>query len=102
MERTLENLRKEFNGKIYLYLKDAETEKQFTADAEAEGYSFGKIRPIDSPADNIVAISADKQLSHVGAVGRIAFQAAGNSITRIDYAAYKAGEEDYIYKLQGK
>lgn len=98
MERTLENLQKVFDGKIYLYLKDVETEKQFTADAEAEGYSFGKVKPADSPADNIIAVGADKQLSHVGAVGRMAFQAADSYVTRIDYAAYKSGAEDYIYK----
>lgn len=102
MERTLDNLRKSLKGKIYLYLKDAETEKQFKEDAQAEGYRFGTISPADSSADNIISLGENKQLSHVGAVGRIAFQCNGGSgangnFHRIDYRKYIDGENNYIY-----
>lgn len=102
MERTLDNLRKSLKGKIYLYLKDAETERRFIEDAQAEGYRFGSISPADSPADNIISLCEDKQLSHVGAIGRITFQCNGGSgarktFHRIDYAKYKNGDRHYKY-----
>ena len=102
MERTLDNLRKSLKGKIYLYFKDAETERQFIEDAQAEGYRFGSISPADSPADNIIALCEEKQLSHVGAVGRIAFQCNGGSgakgrFHRIDYAKYRRGDKNCYF-----
>lgn len=95
MERTLTDLRNSLEGKIYVWMKDAETEQKFVADAESEGYLYGKIRPSDSPVDNIVALHDNKQLSHVGAVGRMDFQSGGGH--RIDYKKFKNGEEDYYY-----
>lgn len=102
MERTFDNLRKTLKGKIYLYLKDAETERQFIEDAQAEGYRFGSISPADSLADNIISLCEDKQLSHVGAIGRIAFQCNGGSgargrFHRIDYAIFRRGDNNYYY-----
>ena len=95
MERTLTSLRNSLDGKIYVYCKDAETAQEFIADAEAEGYHYGKLRPSESPADNIIALHDDKQLAHVGAIGRMDFQSGGGH--RIDYAKYKNGDTDYYY-----
>ena len=100
MNRTLDHLRNTHAGKVYVYLKDEETEKRFYADAEAQGYRFGQLRPSDSPPDDMIALEQDKQLSHVGFVGRIAFQCNGGDCPkgefhRIDYAAYLRGNKDY-------
>lgn len=102
-ERTLENLRNALSGKIYLYLKDRITERLFAVAAEEEGYRFGTIVPTESPADNLIALDENKQLSHVGFVGRFAFQCNGGNgakgrFHRIDYAKYVRGDADYYYR----
>ena len=92
----------EMNGKVYVYLKDTETKKKFLADAKAEGYSFGKTELPEMIEDNIISVKKNKQLCHVGSMGRIEFQCnggddAGGRFHRIDYARYKHGDEDYNY-----
>ena len=99
-KRTINALRDILEGRVWVYLKDAETCRQFYKDAEAEGFSFGDRRPTDSFVDDIIAIHKDKTISHVGFVGRMAFHAPGNvdgGMYRIDYAKYIAGESDFYY-----
>ena len=91
MERTLENLRKLYHGKIYVHLKDNKTRKAFLSDAKTEGYSFGEFGLPESIEDNIVSLKKNKRLCYVGAIGRIEFQCNGGSgakgrFHRIDYA----------------
>ncbi len=100
MNRTLDHLRNTHAGKVYICLKDEATVKRFYADAQAQGYRFGQLQPSDSPPDDIIALGRDKQLSHVGFIGRIAFQCNGGNCPRgtfhrIDYAAYLHGNKDY-------
>lgn len=102
MKRTLDQLRSARKGRIYLYLRDGDAIRQFTADAEAEGYRFGTVRPSESPADDLIALGEGRQLSHVGAVGRMAFQCGGGSgakgaFHRIDYARYRRGDKTYDF-----
>ena len=99
--RTLDRLRNSLNGKIYLYLKNDETVKRFAREAEAEGYRFGTISPADSPADEIVALCGNRQLAHVGFVGRTAIQCGGSGAKGrfhlIDYAKYKRGDKNFDF-----
>ena len=102
-ERTLENLRNGLRGTLHVYLRDAGTAERFYADAEEQGWSFGGIKPSDSPRDVIVALKDGKRLAHVGAMGRIAFQCGGGSGSRgayhrIDYARYVRGDARYGYR----
>ena len=97
-KRLLDDLRNNYSkhsSKVYVYLKDEETEKRFYSDASSQGWTFGGINPVDSPADNLIALNEDKQLAHVGAMGRIAFNA--RNVHRIDYAKYVNGEDDYTF-----
>ncbi len=101
-DRTLHDLRNKLQGKIYIYLKDADTKKQFAQAAEKEGYRFGDIAPTQAAPDDLIAMKDNEQLAHVGFVGRIAFQCNGGSnpkgsFHRIDYAKYAAGEKRYYY-----
>ena len=94
MKRTITALRDILRGRIYIFLKDRETCQAFYEQAEEEGFTFGgRIRPTDSPTDDIIAVDSDRTLAHVNFVGHMAFQAG--TITRIDYARYIAGEEDF-------
>lgn len=100
--RTLNNLRNSLSGKIYVYLKDTDTKKKFSADAKAEGYSFGKAELPEIIGDNIISLKKNKQLCYVGSMGRIEFQCNGGDnacgrFHRIDYARYRRGDEDYYY-----
>lgn len=103
MNRTLDHLRNTRKGKIYVWLRDADTIRRFYADAQAQGYRFGQIKPSGSPPDDIIALGRNKQLSHVGFVGRLAFQCNGGNCPkgtfhRIDYARYVSGEKKYDYR----
>ena len=96
-ERTLDLLRRTLKGTIYICLKDEQTVNRFYDDAQKQGYRFGTILPENSPRDEIISLKSGRQLSHVGFVGRIAFQcnggsSAGGTFHRIDYAAYIKGD----------
>lgn len=102
MQRTLHNLRESLSGKIYLYLGDAETRKQFAEDANLEGYRFGETKPTVENVESIIALKGNCQLNYVGYVGTIDFQCNGGSnakghFHRIDYAKYKRGDKDYYF-----
>lgn len=86
-------------ARVYIYLKDESTCKQFFEQAEAEGYMFDKKKPTDSPTDNIIALEHNKQLSYVGFAGHMAVQCNGgsnHSIVIVDYDKYIAGAEIYV------
>lgn len=93
--RTIEELRKANDGKLYIYCCDQNTEKKFLIDAENEGYRFGDIKPTDSHQSDIIAIEDNKKVAHVGTIGRMAFQTG--EVIRIDYKKYIDGESDYFY-----
>ena len=94
--RTIEELRNNIEGKIYIRLNNEEIGKRFLEDAEKEGYKFGSIKPTDNHWSDIVAVETDKQLSYVGAMGRIGIQCQNGAY--IDYEKYTHGENDYIIK----
>ena len=103
-KRTLEELRRSLNGKVYIYLKDTETCKRFLRDAENEGYGFGNIKPTENSTDDIIALEHRKQLSYVGFVGRVAWQCNGGTnasgkFHRIDYDKYVNGDDDFYFKV---
>lgn len=102
-ERTLEHLRNSLRGKIYVLLNDEETQTLFFADAGAQGWTFGGTQPCDSPRDDLIALENEKQLSHVGFVGRIALQCRGGSGAKrnfhcVDYAKFRRGEARFMRK----
>lgn len=101
-KRNLEHLRNSLDGKIHIYLKDTKTAMQFLVDAENEGFSFGNIKPTACHTSDIIAVEGDNRLAYVTFAGRICFQSNGGNpekYHRIDYARYKAGDEDYFYTV---
>lgn len=94
--RTIEQIRNNTKGKLYVFCKDTETERRFLEDAKKEGYMFGSIKPTESHRANIIAVEDDKQLSHVATIGRINFR-SGDGVTRIDYDKYINNQDNYLY-----
>ncbi|MBQ7637337.1 MAG: hypothetical protein IJS90_00365 [Clostridia bacterium] len=98
--RTLDALRNSLEGKIYLYLKDGETVTRFLEDAREQGYLFGEFAPDEAHRDNLVSLKKEKQLAHVGTVGRIEYMCNGGDgsrgrFHRIDYSKYVNGDKEY-------
>ena len=101
-DRTLQNLRESLPGSIYIFLKDEDTKTIFLNDAESEGYSFGNYGLPGKLSDDMISLCENRQLAHVGFIGRMAFQCRGGDNTRdvfhrIDYAKYAHGYSDFFY-----
>lgn len=94
MKGTIENLKNEAAGKLYVSLKNESVARQFLIDAEKEGYAFGEIKPTNNHTSDLVAVLGEKQLAYVGICGRIAVGC--NSVTTADYEKYKSGADDYL------
>lgn len=91
--RTIKELREKFDGKLYIFCKNKEIENRFLIDAENEGFRFGTQKPTENHASNIIAVENDLQLSHVGTIGRMAYQCG--QCVRVDYDKFICGQ-DYI------
>ena len=101
-KRTIKGLRAKFEGKIFVYLADENTRREFAEDAAAEGFTIGGKSPTQRGVDELMSLHEDT-LAFVGGIGRMEFMANGGSrakgkFHRVDYAKYKSGEKDYIIK----
>lgn len=91
----------------YIWLEDKETRMQFMEDAEKEGFRFeDDVPPTKREAGDIMRIYPDKTLCFVGFVGHLAYHAMDGcnrqSVIRIDYKRYKAGEADFFIEREQK
>lgn len=92
MEKTIKNLVKG-KKKVYVYLKDKETEEKFLKQAESEGFTFGDgVKPCKRNCEEFMAVNPDFTLNYIGTNGRIAVQTKKNAnksdIEVIDYSEY--------------
>lgn len=112
-ERKISNLC-QLDGRIYLWFRDKETREQFCTDAEKEGYHYGDgVSLREREIQGCMALNEDLTVNFLGFAGRMAFGYAdyvgaywdherkcmmpGNrKIIRVDYAKWKAGQEDFI------
>ena len=100
--RTINDLSK-LNGRVYVYLANAEIGNRFLQQAEAEGFTYPDgVKPSERGYESIMAINHDKTINFVGTNERIAFQsgaknAGSEQLLRIDYEKYLSGEDDYYY-----
>ena len=100
--RTISNLSK-LNGRVYIYLANAEVGIRFLQQAEAEGFTYGDgVRPTERSYSEIMAINHDKTINYVGTNGRIAFGSIAQTVglaqlIRIDYEKYLSGADDFYY-----
>ena len=91
------------NGRVYVYLANAQVGEQFMQQAEDEGFTFNDgTLPTARCYDEVMAVNHDKTLNYVGANGHIAFGAGANTVgseelIRVDYEKYLSGQKDYSF-----
>jgi len=97
-KRTLESLRNEFEGHIYLRFHSKQEYEDCLVRAENEGFRFGEHLPTEFLGEwqNMLALCENKQLSFCNTFSRMAYSCNPQNVLRIDYAKYIGGEEDYI------
>ena len=98
--RTIKNLSK-LNGRVYVYLANAEIGRRFLQQAESEGFTFkDDAKPTERGYEEIMAINHDGTLNFVGTNGRIAYGSGAKRIgdeqlIRIDFEKYLSHNSDY-------
>ena len=98
--RTIKNLSK-LNGRVYVYLANAEIGHRFLQQAEAEGFTFNDgAKPTERGYEEIMAINHEGTLNFVGTNGRIAYGSGAKRIgdeqlIRIDFEKYLSRNSDY-------
>lgn len=100
MERTITNLSK-LEGKVYVYLANADIGKSFMSHAKTEGFKLGKADPTTKEAAEIMAVNPNKTINYVGSIGSAAFHSnldtiGGKPFIRIDYGKFVSGEDEYM------
>ena len=86
----IKSLLSAYSGRIYVYLATESVCRQFLQDAENEGFTFSDgVKPTERQISDIIAANDDMTINYVGAIGRIAYQAADKigdkPLVRIDY-----------------
>ena len=76
--------------RIFLHCKTHELARRFLADAEAEGFTFGGVKPTERGTDSIFALNDNMTINYVGFVGHMAFGSGTDKIgdkklVRIEY-----------------
>lgn len=100
--RTINDLSK-LNGRVYVYLANAEIGKRFLQQAEAEGFTYHDgVKPIERGYSTIMAVNCDKTINFVGTNGNIAYGSGvktvgSEQLIRIDGGKYLSGADDYMY-----
>ena len=80
------------DGRVYVYLKNAETGEKFLNMAEDEGFTFcdGE-KPTNRYYAEIMAVNKDSTVNYVGFVGRVAYgsgadKVGGEKLIKVDFA----------------
>ena len=100
--RTINELSK-LNGRVYVYLANAEIGNRFLRQAEAEGFTYHDgVKPTERGCSTIMAINRDKTINFVGINGNTAFGSGAKTIgseqlIRIDGEKYLSGADYYLY-----
>ena len=98
-KKSIENLRNNFDGKVYVRFRSEKVFRRFLEDAESEGYTLGGKRPTEAVVSaDIKAVEFDKTISNCGVISHIACHAGGENIHVIDYEKYIDGDNDYEEK----
>ena len=100
--RTIKKL-SNVEGRVYVYLANAQVGEQFMQQAEDEGFTFqdGTL-PSARCYDEIMAINHDMTINYVGTNGRIAFGAGAKTVglenlIQVDYEKYLSEAKDYTF-----
>lgn len=82
------------DGRVYVYLADEATGRQFLEQAEQEGFTFcDGVKPTQRHWSDLMAVNRDGTINYVGTSGRIAWSngaktTGGETLIRVDYRRY--------------
>ncbi len=82
------------NGRVYIYLPNAEIGNKFMRCAENEGFVFADgTKPTERCYANVIAVNNNRTINYVGFTGRIAFGSGaktvcGEQLIRVDFEKY--------------
>lgn len=82
---------------VYIFLRTEELQNQFMRDAEREGITYGDgTKSTERKVDDKMALQADGTICFLGFAGRMSYHYNKESVIRVDYEKYIAGDDDYI------
>lgn len=84
------------NNKVYFFMKDEDTCVRFYRDAEAEGITFGGLKPTEKETTDIIALLPSGEICYVGWAGRMCYHNCKGDVLRIDYAKLISGVKNYL------
>ena len=96
--RTLKELA-EKEGRVWLFCRDQHTGMAFFRQAKEEGFRWGDGSPLTSPTWRyVVGVHSDLTVWRVSLFNwTLSYRASvGGTPLRVDYARYRAGEEDFL------
>lgn len=89
MQKTLKELVRSTNKRVYIHLPDNESLQNFISNAEAEGFKFiGGKRISEMPLDDFYALNKNMTVNYINFIGRVAYQCNAENILRIDYKKF--------------
>lgn len=96
MNRTLTDLRKSYEGHIYLSFHSQQEYDAFLTQAENEGFRFGEHLPTEHLGEpwDIISLLDGKKLAFCGTFSHMAYKCGGENVHCVDYARF-AGGTDY-------
>lgn len=72
--------------KVYVRMRSDEICRQFFAQAETEGFTFGGEKPTAKQPSDLIAVLPDKTICYVGTIGRIAVQSGAENVVVVEAA----------------
>lgn len=86
MQKTLKELVKSTNKRVYVHLSDEKTAKIFIENAEKEGFKFsGGKRISEMPHDDFYALNKNLTVNYINFIGRVAYQCGAEHLLRVEY-----------------
>jgi hypothetical protein len=72
------------NKKVYVRMRSDEICRQFFAQAETEGFTFGGEKPTAKQPSDLIAVLPDKTICYVGTIGRIASRSGAENVVVVE------------------
>lgn len=86
MPKTLKELVRSTNKRVYVHLADEETAQAFVKNAEKEGFrALGNKRISEMPPDDFYALNKNLTVNYINFIGRVAYQCGAENVLRVEY-----------------
>ncbi len=103
-DRTLTAL-SNLDGRVYVYCSDRRTLQKFIEDAENEYFRYGDgVSLMEREPEHVMALNWNRTVNYIGYIGHVAYRTADRvgdqTLIRVDYRKYAAGEKDFICPMK--